>query len=122
MFPKVNQTGGNNFSTNTSWGVEIDLDIEMVSAICPKCNILLVEATSNSFSDLGTAVNEAVALGAVAVSNSYGGGEWSGETGADDTPTTTTPAWRSPRAAVTEGTASSTPPPRRTSWRWAGPH
>ncbi len=83
-FRKVNQTGGTSYpAANSGWGVEIDLDIEMVSAICSNCHILLVEANSNSLGDLGTAVNEAVALGAVAVSNSYGGGEFSGESGYD---------------------------------------
>ncbi len=44
----------------------------MVSAICPKCQILLAEASSGSISDLGTAVNTPVRLGAKFVSNSYG--------------------------------------------------
>ena len=83
-FRKVNQTGGTTYpSANSGWGLEISLDLDMVSAVCPKCNILLVEGTSNSFADLGAAVNEAVALGAVAVSNSYGGGESPGETSLD---------------------------------------
>ena len=83
-FRKVNQSGGSIYPTaDSGWGAEIDLDIEMVSAVCPNCHILLVEASSNSISDLGAAVGEAVALGAVAVSNSYGAGEWSGETGYD---------------------------------------
>ena len=81
-FRKVNQTGGTAPPTgDTGWGQEIDLDIEMVSAVCPSCKILLVEASSNSFADLGAAVNEAVALGATEISNSYGGGEFLGETG-----------------------------------------
>ena len=85
-FRKVNQSGGTTPpKANSSWGTEIALDIEMVSAVCPSCKILLVEATSNSLSDLGTAVNEAVTLGAVAVSNSYGGGEWSTESSTDAT-------------------------------------
>jgi subtilase family serine protease len=83
-FRKVNQSGGSIYpAADSGWGAEIDLDIEMVSAVCPNCHILLVEANSNSISDLGAAVGEAVALGAVAVSNSYGAGEWSGETGYD---------------------------------------
>ena len=45
----------------------------MVSAACPNCKILLVEATSSSMDDLGTAVNTAASLGASAISNSYGG-------------------------------------------------
>ncbi len=51
----------------------------MVSAVCPQCKILLVEANSPTTANLGTAVNTAVALGAVAVSNSYGGPESSSD-------------------------------------------
>lgn len=83
LFEKVNQNGiqGSYPSANSGWATEISLDVEMVSAICPKCQILLVEASSNSFANLGTAVNEAVKLGANAVSNSYGGSESSAESG-----------------------------------------
>ena len=71
-FRKVDQNGGNRYPVaDTGWGEEIALDIDMVSAICPNCKILLVEATTNSNGNLGAAVNTAVALGAVAVSNSY---------------------------------------------------
>ena len=83
-FKKVNQTGGTSYPTgDTGWSEEISLDIDMVSAICPSCHILLVEATSPSYANLGTAVNTAVRLGATAVSNSYGGGESSAETSYD---------------------------------------
>ena len=51
----------------------------MVSAICPKCKILLVEATTNSFANLAAAVNTAARLGATEISNSYGGAESSSE-------------------------------------------
>ena len=47
----------------------------MVSAICPLCHIILVEASSASTADLGKGVNAAVSLGAKFVSNSYGGSE-----------------------------------------------
>jgi subtilase family serine protease len=47
----------------------------MASAMCPGCKIILVEANTNSFKDLAAAVNEAAALGAHVISNSYGGGE-----------------------------------------------
>jgi subtilase family serine protease len=57
------------------WGTEESLDLDMVSAICPQCRILLVEATSNNASDLGIAVNRAVTMGAKYVSNSWGGPE-----------------------------------------------
>jgi subtilase family serine protease len=80
-FRKVSQTGGTKYpSNNTGWSEEISLDLDMVSAICQNCHIILVEASSTSFTNLGTAVNEAVALGATQVSNSYGSsGEVSGE-------------------------------------------
>ncbi len=80
-FQKVDQNGGTNYpKSDPGWGQEIALDIDMVSAICPNCHILLVEANDAQFADLGTAVNTAVSMGAVAVSNSYGGPEWIGET------------------------------------------
>ncbi len=75
-FRKVNQTGGTSYPTgNASWGQEISLDLDMVSAICPNCHILLVEGSSASSADLATAVDEAAALGANAISNSYGSAE-----------------------------------------------
>jgi hypothetical protein len=76
-FKKVNQNGATSPlpAANAGWGSEEMLDIEMVSAICPNCHILLVEASSPTTANLGTAVNSAVAAGAVAVSNSYGGSE-----------------------------------------------
>lgn len=83
-FRKVNQTGGTSYpSSDAGWSEEISLDLDMVSAICPNCHILLVEASSASMTDLGTAVNEAVALGANAISNSYGGSESSSDTSYD---------------------------------------
>jgi subtilase family serine protease len=79
-FKKVNQTGGSTYPAgNVGWGEEISLDLDMVSAICPKCHILLVEATSNSFTNLAAAVNEAAALHATEISNSYGGLESASE-------------------------------------------
>jgi subtilase family serine protease len=84
-FRKVNQNGAASPlpAGNTGWAEEISLDVDMVSAICPQCHILLVEASSASITALGTSVNTAVRLGAVAVSNSYGGGEFSTETSSD---------------------------------------
>lgn len=79
-FRKVNQSGGNTYPRgNKGWAEEISLDLDMVSAICPNCHILLVEATSNSFSNLAAAVDEAAKLGANEISNSYGGSEYSNE-------------------------------------------
>lgn len=83
-FRKVDQNGGTRYPTSDAgWAGEISLDVDMVSAICPTCRILLVEASSNSLADLGTGVNQAVALGARYVSNSYGGPEFASETSAD---------------------------------------
>ncbi len=80
-FRKVDQFGGTAYPKgDVGWGQEIDLDVEMASAICPNCHILLVEAASNSLADLGAAVNRASALGATVISNSYGAGEFAGET------------------------------------------
>jgi hypothetical protein len=56
-----------------AWEVEESLDMEMVSAICPNCHILLVEASSDSTTDLGAAEDTAVRLGARFVSDSWGG-------------------------------------------------
>jgi subtilase family serine protease len=79
-FKKVNQTGGTKYPRgNSGWGEEISLDLDMVSAACPNCKILLVEASSSSMTNLGTAVNTAVNLGAKFVSNSYGGSESSSD-------------------------------------------
>ncbi|MFD8421130.1 putative Ig domain-containing protein [Streptomyces sp. NPDC059466] len=84
-FKQVSQTGSTtSLPTNDSgWAGEEALDIDMVSAVCPNCNIVLVEATSPSDANLGTAENEAVALGAKFVSNSWGGSESSSQTGED---------------------------------------
>ncbi|MEV0740993.1 S53 family peptidase [Streptomyces sp. NPDC050549] len=81
-FKKVSQTGSTTSlpTSDAGWSEEISLDLDMASAICPLCNITLVEATSASYANLGTAENEAVALGAKFVSNSYGGSESSSQT------------------------------------------
>ena len=79
-FRKVSQTGTTSYPTsNGGWSQEISLDLDMVSAVCPNCHILLVEASSASLADLGASVDEAVKLGATVVSNSYGGGESSSD-------------------------------------------
>ncbi len=84
-FRKLNQHGvaGAYPAPNAAWSQEIALDLEMVSAACPKCSIVLVEANSALLDDLGTAVDTAVAAGAKAVSNSYYAVEWSTEANED---------------------------------------
>jgi hypothetical protein len=86
-FTKVNQSGGNTPPPpNGGWASEIALDVEWAHAIAPGAGILLVEANDNSFTNLLAAVSFAAAQpGVVAVSMSWGGGEFSGETGFDNT-------------------------------------
>jgi subtilase family serine protease len=76
------QNGGTNLpSTDVGWDQEQALDVDAVSAACPDCNILVVQASSTSFADLGQAVISASQqAGVVAISNSYGGGDASDAT------------------------------------------
>jgi subtilase family serine protease len=80
-FKKVNQTGvqGAYPGNNQGWALETQLDLQMVSAVCPGCHILLVEAKSNASANLYAAVDTAARLGANAISNSYGGAESSAD-------------------------------------------
>jgi hypothetical protein len=84
-FKKVNENGQSSPlpTADSGWAGEISLDVDMVSAICPNCHILLVESNQPSMADLGTAVNTAVSLGAKYVSNSYGGSEDGSENTSD---------------------------------------
>ena len=66
-------------AANAAWAQEASIDVDMVSAICPLCQILVVEAKTSGMNDLGSAVNTAVALHASVVSNSYGTAEYPGE-------------------------------------------
>ena len=98
-FRKVSQTGTTSYPRkNGGWAEEISLDVDMVSAICPKCHILLVEATSATTANLGKAVNEAAALGATEISNSYGGG---------DTADTSAPYYNHPGIMITASSGDS---------------
>ncbi len=75
QFRKVDQRGGTDYpAPNEGWAGEAALDVDAITAVAPNANILLVVADSNSFEDLGAAVNQAVAQGAKFVSNSYGTG------------------------------------------------
>jgi subtilase family serine protease len=98
-FRKVSQTGTTSYPRkNGGWAEEISLDLDMVSAICPKCHILLVEASSATTTNLGKAVNEAAALGATEISNSYGGG---------DTADTSAPYYNHPGIMITASSGDS---------------
>ena len=82
-FTKVNQTGGTSYpSSNSGWALEISLDVEWAHAIAPAANILLVEASTASFTNLMAAEDYAGAHAAY-VTNSWGGSEFSGESSYD---------------------------------------
>lgn len=102
-FKQVSQTGSTtSLPTNdTGWAGEEALDLDMVSAVCPNCSIILVEANSANDTDLGTAENEAVALGAKVVSNSWGGSEASSQTTED------TQYFKHPGVAITVSSGDS---------------
>ncbi len=72
-FVKYNQKGQKSHypKGDQGWGVEIDLDVEMVSAVCPKCTIYLIETNTNSSKNLEKGDLEAVKLGAHIISNSW---------------------------------------------------
>ena len=75
-FKKVDQSGGTSYPRyNKGWAQETALDLDMASAMCPDCKILLVQASSSSYANFATAENTAAALGAHVISNSYGGSE-----------------------------------------------
>ncbi|MDX3235003.1 kelch repeat-containing protein [Streptomyces sp. ME03-5709C] len=88
-FTKVDQRGGTRYPDfDAGWAGEISLDLDMVSAVAPHARIVLVEADAANGEDLGAAVDQAVALGAKYVSNSYGSnyaffGEDPGESAGD---------------------------------------
>jgi len=70
---------GGNGAPAGGWEFEEALDIDMVTAICPACHILLVEANNANGSNLFPAENAAVNSGAKFVSNGWGGSESPGE-------------------------------------------
>lgn len=73
----IDQYGGTHYPrADTGWAQEQALDVDAVSAACPDCKIVVVQAKTNSFANLGAAVNTAAQqAGVVAVSNSYGGSD-----------------------------------------------
>ena len=75
-FRKVGQSGSARqlppSGVRSGWDLEATLDVDMVSAACPTCRILVVEADGQALSQLAAAEDTAARLGAVAISNSYG--------------------------------------------------
>ena len=89
-FSKVDQQGGTDYPpANADWDGEISLDLDMVSAVTPEAHILLVEADDDSSTSLAGSVDEAVALGAKFVSNSYGS-DYTSAPGSGEDPSDTT--------------------------------
>jgi subtilase family serine protease len=100
-FKKVDQNGGTNYPrADTGWSQESALDLDMASAMCSNCHIVLVEASSSSFANLAAAVRTAAGLpGVTVISNSYGGGESGSSTYAS--------SYNQPGKAVTVSTGDS---------------
>jgi subtilase family serine protease len=100
-FKKVNQSGSTSSypRDDTGWSQESALDLDMASAMCPGCKLILVEANSATLANLAAAVRTAASLGATVISNSYGGSE-SGSS-------TYESAYNQPGKAVTVSTGDS---------------
>ncbi|MGW2350152.1 hypothetical protein [Actinacidiphila glaucinigra] len=100
-FRKVDQRGGTDYpEPDPEWAGEISLDLDMVSAVAPNAHILLVEADSAGRDNLGAAVDQAVALGAKFVSNSYGSYYDSYPGGGEDPAETTDTHYNHPGVAM----------------------
>lgn len=102
-FKKVNQDGDTSPlpAGDFGWAEEISLDLDMVSAACPGCNILLVEASSPDTDPLSTAEDTAANTdGVVAISNSWGGSE-------DSTTKAADPHFDHPGVAITASSGDS---------------
>src|SRR5262249_40151548 len=78
----VNQTGGTTLPgappANDDWTVETALDVDMASAACPTCKIIVVQATDDQGDGLFIANNVPATMGATVASNSWGGPEQPG--------------------------------------------
>jgi hypothetical protein len=81
-FTKVNQQGAATPlpPANLNWAGDISTALDMVSAICPNCHLLLVEATTSGIINVGTGVNTAVSLGAKVITTSVAVAETSTDT------------------------------------------
>ncbi len=101
-FKKLNQKGKQKKypDQNIGWAQESALDVDMASAMCPNCQIWLVESKNNSLKNLSIAVSKAGELGAHVISNSYGGGDSKGTA-------TYEPAYNQPGVAVTVSSGDS---------------
>jgi subtilase family serine protease len=101
-FKKLNQKGkqGPYPAQNIGWAQESALDVDMASAMCPNCQIWLVEGNTNSSKNLAAAVDKAAELGAHVISNSYGGTDSHGQMKFE-------PSYNHPGIAITASTGDS---------------
>ena len=82
-FRKVNQNGTASplpasAPANDDWTVEAALDLDMASAACPHCKLILIEANDDHGTGLLISNSTAAGLGATVISNSWGGNETAG--------------------------------------------
>jgi hypothetical protein len=74
-FKKEDENGGASYSSYTApagWSVPTSEALDMVSAVCPNCHLLLVEAANTDVApDLGTAENTAAGSGAKFAVNAW---------------------------------------------------
>jgi subtilase family serine protease len=73
-FKRLNQSGdpGPYPPIDQNWSIEQSLDVDVASAICPKCHLILVEANSSTIGDLSASEDTAAATGTSIISNSFG--------------------------------------------------
>jgi len=91
------QSGSNALpAADEDWAQETSVDLDMASAICPNCKLLVVDANSADIDDLTASVSTAVRLGATVVSNSYTTRE-TAATAAQD------PLWNHPGVPIVAG-------------------
>jgi subtilase family serine protease len=84
-FTKVNQKGDTEPlpAPDPGWSQEISVDLDTVSAVCPNCDILLVEANQATVPSLGRAEDTAAAAKPVSIGNSFEVPEATNETSDD---------------------------------------
>jgi subtilase family serine protease len=85
---------------NETWAQELSIDLDMASAICPGCKLLVSEAPSADIEALTTAMQTAIAHGASVVSNSY-------TTPEDATVAADNPKWNHPGTPIVAGAGDS---------------
>ena len=69
-------------SGDVNWAREASIDLDMASAVCPNCKLMLVQSKDAKDGNLASAVSAAVAAGATVVNNSYAVAEVSSENNA----------------------------------------